>query len=86
MVTFLLTLYVLAKQAIPLHAARANELLEFVARPSATETKPRAPPTELVPPQWLDIEKGNEAWVELANMNVVSGGKVWSVFRRYYGK
>ena len=40
----------------------------------------------LISPESLKTPTDNNGWVDLANQNIHQAGKVWQIFRAYYGK
>ena len=73
--------YILYQSVIPVHQMKRNDLRAVW---QAT-TQPTHQPITPMPAE-LKLPANNEEWVALANQNIVSGGKVWPIFRRFYAR
>lgn len=82
-------LWALAFTAVFLQAAAIQRLkvVELVIYLSASKSPdlPVSCDSNVVAPNTPDNDERNRLWVELANRNIACGGKVWPVFREYYG-
>ncbi len=73
----LLAFLVIGAAAGPDIKSKSQSLVAYLATPSSEE-RPAAPATDAPLPQ------DNDAWVELANLNIEAGGDVWPIFRYFW--
>ena len=81
LIVLVLTGSLLAPSVLAVQKTKAADVHAYIQALSRPGTGEKAPM-----PQPDSVPKNNDEWVALANDNIVAGGDVWPVFRRFYAR